>query len=894
MGVLPTKQTHSGFLPPFSSTIGNEQLKTALLLVLIDPEIGGVLAIGPKGTGKSRTIRYLSHIIPVIPVVDLKCPFSCPPNPQRACENCNEILANQESLKDEYKAMKLEYLPISATEERLIGSFDISSAISEGKVAFRPGLLAKANQNILIIEEVNLLPDPLIDIMLSVIDEKKNRIEREGISSEHPVSTIILGTMNREEGELRSHFAERFGLSAFTESSDDLEARVEIIRENVRALDRKLGPQDFFKADQQLKNEIQIAKAHLASIQPEARDLRFVSLICEELELDGARVAELLYRTARAMCALRRASVLASTDYYLATQLVSGHRTRKGGKLPPPTEDEIQEAFQRAIERDKLLTDENETTELERHLSQVWEKKKLHERKRRLGVVRAGFFWVFLVLIVWVVGAKTLFQVLLVFTPFFLLALVLTEIFIRLFLRKRLLAKEETEELRLTKKTRKYYRSSPLPMGLDSPIVGIIGLILLPASIHFAIIILTGDLWTPWGIVPYLVLYIALALGFSKPRGGKTPLYEIPTKYEREYEFVTEDVLSTPAPHTAATQVDKEKAGTGFPQIDRNLLLAMRSERSLSPEWKRIYSTLIAHIPDSFRSGTALGMDYRESIFKQRLPPLKKKIRGQTIRGSGGKRAQAKTNLSKGRVIGWKTPSERPKSIHLAATVRQAALRHAKITYSKERVDQPKVPFVKITKGDVREKRYLLKSRATVVFVLDLSRSMERVLRAVQEAILFLHQDAYRKRDRVGLVACRGIEAAVIQYPTTNINLVAKQIDALAVGGLTPLPSGIFLAQRVLENEQRRDRECIPIMIIVSDGGTNVPLPWNFRENTPRYLRKTYELWTGDGVQDAIKDLFLVAERVKRAEISTISIVPFTPYDPSSAHGFSTMKGFQE
>lgn len=888
------KQSHSGLLPSFSSTIGNEQLKTALLLVLVDPEIGGVLAIGPKGTGKSRTIRYISHIVPVIPVVNLKCPFSCPPNPQIACENCSEILGNQERPIDEYKPMKLVYVPISATEEHLIGSFDISSAISEGKVVFRPGLLAKANQNILIIEEVNLLPDPLIDIIMSVIDEKKNRIEREGISSQHPVSAIILGTMNREEGELRPHFAERFGLSVFTESSDDLEARLEIIRENVPALDRKFGPQDFLKADQQLKKEIQIARTRLASIQPDTRDLRFVSLICEELELDGARIAEILYRTARAMCALRGASVLTSADFYLATQLVSGHRTRKGGKLPAPTEDELNEAFQRAIERDKLLTDQNETTELEKHLSQVREKKKLYERKQRLGVVRAGSFWILLVLLVWVVGAETLFQVLLVFTPFFLAALVLTEIFIRLFLRKRLLGKEETEELRLTKKTRRYYRSSPLPMGLDNPIVGIIGLILLPASIHFAIVVLTGDLWTPWGILPYLVFYIALALGFSKPRGGKTPLYEIPTKYEREYEFVTEDLLSTPAPHAAATHVNEEKNESDFPQIDRNLLLAMRSERPLSPEWKRIYYTLIAHVPDSFRGGTAFGMDYRESIFKQRLPPIKRKIRGQAIGGSSGKRAQARTNLSKGRVIGWKTPTERPKSIHLAATVRQAALRHAKIAQPKERAEQGKFPFVKIAKGDVREKRYLLKSRATVVFVLDLSRSMERVLRAVQEAILFLHQDAYRKRDRVGLVACRGTEAALIQYPTTNINLVAKQMDALAVGGLTPLPSGVFLAQRVLENEQRRDRACIPIMIVVSDGGTNVPLPWNFRENTPRYLRKTYELWTGDGVRDAIKDLFLVAERVRRAEISTISIVPYTPYDPSSAHGFSTMKGFQE
>lgn len=887
------EQSDFGSPQSFSSTIGNEQLKTALLLTLIDPEISGVLAIGPKGTGKSRTIRTLKHLMPKMAIIDPKCPFSCPPIPQVACDSCTELFNNQKSQEHEFKRKELVYLPISTTEEHLIGGFDISNAVSNGKVDLRPGLLARANQNILVIEEVNLLPDPLIDVIMSVVDEKKNRIEREGISSQHPVSTIILGTMNREEGEIRPHFAERFGLSAFTKPTDDLQARLEIISENIPTLGRRKSFDDLHAADQQLKKDIQTAKAHLASIRPNTRDLRFVSLVCEELELDGGRVAEILYRTTRSLGALRGASSLTSTDFYLATELVSGHRTRKGGELPPPTESEIQDAFQRAIERDKLLTDENEATELEKYLSQVQEKKKLYDRKRRLGRVRIGLIWLLILFCVLIAGFEPIFRILLIVTPFVLAALILTDVFRQLFLQGRFLGKKDTEELRKTKKTRIYYRESPWPMGLSHPIVGIVGLILLPASIHLVIIWWTKDPWTPWGITPYLVFYIALAIGYSKPRGGKTPLYDV-SRYEREYVFATEDLLNTPASPGTTTPGNKSKDTPIIPQIERDFLFALRSEKSESPVWSQIYTTLIAHIPDSFRGGASLGMDYREAIFKQKIPPLRKRIRGQTIRGTAGKRAQTITNLSKGRVIGWKAPNEQPKNIHLAATIRQSALRQAKIASPKQQGENAIGPFVKIARADIREKRYLWKSRATVVFILDLSRSMELVLKAVQEAILFLHQDAYRKRDRVGLVACRGTEAAVIQYPTTNINLVAKQINELAVGGLTPLPSGVLLGQKVLENELRRDRECIPIMIVVSDGGANVPLPWNFRENRPRFLRKTYELWTGDGVRDAVKDLFLVAERIRRAGISTINIVPYTAYDPSSAHGFSTMKGFQE
>ncbi|MEM2127646.1 MAG: ATP-binding protein, partial [Candidatus Bathyarchaeia archaeon] len=196
---------------PFSALVGQPELKLALLLNAVNPMIGGLLIRGQKGTGKSTAVRALVDILPEISVVR-GCPFNCNPfDPTNMCPTCLDKYLRGNPLDAETRRMKVVTLPIGATEDRVVGSLDIEKAISEGIRALQPGLLAEANQNILYIDEVNLLPDHITDSILDAAASGWNVVEREGISVQHPSRFILIGTMNPEEGELRPQLLDRFG-----------------------------------------------------------------------------------------------------------------------------------------------------------------------------------------------------------------------------------------------------------------------------------------------------------------------------------------------------------------------------------------------------------------------------------------------------------------------------------------------------------------------------------------------------------------------------------------------------------------------------------------------------------------------------------------------------------
>ncbi len=225
---------------PFSAIIGQDAMKAALLLNAVDPTIGGVLIRGQKGTGKSTAARALAALLPDIEVVK-DCPYHCDPaDLKKMHEGCRERLEINGQLPSEFRPMPVVELPLSASEDRVVGTVQLEHALKTGQRRYEPGLLAAANRGILYVDEVNLLEDHLVDLLLDVAASGINRVEREGLCITHPSRFMLVGTMNPEEGELRPQFLDRFGLVVHVEGLSDPRLRRQLIENRLDILNRIL------------------------------------------------------------------------------------------------------------------------------------------------------------------------------------------------------------------------------------------------------------------------------------------------------------------------------------------------------------------------------------------------------------------------------------------------------------------------------------------------------------------------------------------------------------------------------------------------------------------------------------------------------------------------------
>ena len=214
---------------PFTAIIGQDTMKKALVLNVVNPKLGGVLIQGEKGTAKSTAVRALADLLP--PRRCIKgCRFHCDPDDRANwCDECHEKYDHEEP-PVEMLPMKVVELPVSATEDRVVGTLDIEAAIREGKRSFETGILADANRNILYVDEINLLDDHVVDVLLDSAAMGINTVEREGISYSHPARFSLVGTMNPEEGDIRPQLLDRFALSVKVAGEQDPEKRAEIIK----------------------------------------------------------------------------------------------------------------------------------------------------------------------------------------------------------------------------------------------------------------------------------------------------------------------------------------------------------------------------------------------------------------------------------------------------------------------------------------------------------------------------------------------------------------------------------------------------------------------------------------------------------------------------------------
>ncbi len=728
---------------PFSAVVGLDKLKLAILINAINPKIGGLLIRGSKGSGKSTIVRALADILPKIIVVK-DCPFNCSSyDPSNMCPKCSEKVKKGKKLSVEEREMVVVDLPLGATEDRVVGSVDVEKAIKYGIEALEPGILAEANQNILYVDEVNLLPDHIADDLLDAAATGWNIVEREGISINHPSRFIFIGTMNPEEGELRPQLLDRFPLSVLVDRMTSVKDRVEVVKRN---MEFEAGPQDFYEKykplQEEMRNRISEARKRLEDVVIPESLLEAICKTCLELKVDGLRPDIVIAKAASTLVAFENRKKVGLKDVLVAAELALSHRTREGGFIEPATPQQIVNAFKTTVKKTFEFEKTGKTT-----------KEKMKKRRFLKG---KAIFWT-----------------------------------------KKEASKEEEEKAKKENFMKKFRRKQLKLMFLLNRLMG---------GVLFGI---GKKLKRSPENAP---VTDGLQVGSKKLRGET---YEEKIKKEGEMKGI-------PTVNDAARSLEVSQ---GFP------ILSSSEKRIVSP-----------------------------SKFFLKMKRIR--IRKQGV--YAGRHAQAITTLHKGKPYGWKFPHGKPVDIHIPATIREAARRQ------KNR-KKPSETALRICFQDVREKLRVYKAPLTMVFVVDLSGSMLLNLDAVKEALLKLHNDAYRYRDSVGIVALKDFSAVVVQHPTTNLRVVANRLLRLRVSGFTPLAAGILKALEVLKEAERRNPSTVPVMVIITDGSANVPLKRSLETGEARHIEEARAI-VREYEDMAVKDVMSVSKILRRENVHTIIV----------------------
>jgi len=315
---------------PFSAIVGQEEMKLALLLNAVSPQIAGVLVQGEKGTAKSTAVRALQALLPSINVVE-HCSFGCDPaDNAHLCQACAELLERDDVLPTQVRPVRLIELPLGATEDRVLGTLDLERAIKDGIRQFEPGLLAAAHRGILYIDEVNLLPDYLVDALLDAATTGINVVEREGISFAHPARFLLIGTMNPEEGSLRPQLLDRFGLSVEVGGLKDPVQRTEVVKRRIAFdADAEAFCARWNMQEAKLHSQIEEAQRLLLLVEVSESILGLIAHICAEVDVDGLRADITIYKAATALAALEGRVQVIEQDVQRVAPMALAHRRRK-------------------------------------------------------------------------------------------------------------------------------------------------------------------------------------------------------------------------------------------------------------------------------------------------------------------------------------------------------------------------------------------------------------------------------------------------------------------------------------------------------------------------------------------------------------------------------------
>lgn len=737
---------------PFSAIVGQERLKLALILNAVNPKIGGLLIFGTKGVGKSLAVRAFEEILPEVESVE-GCPFNCDPRDSlEMCQSCLSRLQIDGYLPQKKRDVRIIQLPISATEDRLIGTLNVETALKEGRKVLQPGLLAEANQNILYIDEVNLLPDYLVNCFLDPAASGWNIVQREAVAYTHPSRFIMIASMNPEEGELRPQILDRFALSVNVESVKDLELRMEIVRRNEFFEEDPSGfCEKFEKMQEELKERIRLARERLPKVTISEKMFECVARICSELEIDGCRSDIAAIKAAKALAAFKGKTVVEPDDILEVSEFALSHRKRRGGQEASADTrgviDRLREQLSHVNEVPSRPMVGEQTEEDVLGLLQLATATRRHRRIRRESRVLRAL------------------NPLILFSLFFTL----------------------------------YYMTFTVAMFFYNHVFT--GIPIESLSITTTL----DQLW-PYLILMSLITLIMLQvmsyfhLG-SKRRASSVYFYEASGgKLVRRIV----DQIRTPSASASNLWGSSGERKEAAPSPDKILNIPLYASIS------RLYKIILSRGPkiaESLKQLREGGKEYKFSLTQRTS-----RRRGSLV----GKRVKTISSSLQGRYVSYKFPTQKPWNIALAPTIRAAASFQSRRGHEKL--------LITIKPQDIRVKMRESRTPLTILLLLDMSESMATSLDNIRNAVLSMHDIAYKKRDRVALVVFKGSGATVLQPPTTNLNLLEKKLLEVGTSDFTPLATGMFQAWRVLRNEKMRNKDIIPTLIIISDGITNIPL----------------------------------------------------------------------
>jgi len=315
---------------PFTAIVGQTAMKRALVLNAVDMRIGGVLVRGERGTGKSTAARALAALLPEMDVI-ADSPYA--DDPAQPSTWSDEMRDKYEDAEPPVAKRRIPFvdLPVSATEDRVVGTLDIEKAIQRGERHFEPGVLASANRGILYIDEINLLDDHVVDLLLDSAAMGVNVVEREGISFSHPARFILVGTMNPEEGDLRPQLLDRFALSVEVTGIRDAKERMEILERHIAyEADPDAFRETWSEAEQSLAERILTARERVDDVTYSKRDLFTIASMTSELQIDGHRADLVILKAARAHAAFEGRDAVSNRDILLSIELAIPHRLKRG------------------------------------------------------------------------------------------------------------------------------------------------------------------------------------------------------------------------------------------------------------------------------------------------------------------------------------------------------------------------------------------------------------------------------------------------------------------------------------------------------------------------------------------------------------------------------------